>query len=392
MPGKNRGSDNQRKSDYRDKIRVYKVKNVYRALIVLAVIVVIGVIVRIQYLNHVYTGYDVVSEVTRNKSISSYDKRLGSSVLTYSKDGAHLTDAKGNVLWNQTYEIQDLQLELSGSTVAIGNYNGRDIYVLNEKEQLCKISTTMPIKNIAVAENGTLTAVIHDTDVTYLNTYNPHGEIIFNGQSYMSSSGYPAALALSPNGKLLAVAYLRVDGAVKTSVAFYNFGSVGENYSDYLVSGFDYADMIVPEIGFLSDSIAYAVGDGRLMIYSGDERPTVKAEYLYDKEIKSVYSGNGHVGLVFISDRDDSRYRMDVYDVSGGLTGKYYFNTEYTDIFFEKTDFVIYNETECLIRTYEGKDKFVGEFKTSVNVMVPTDKAYRYIIANDTEIYTIQMN
>lgn len=378
---------------YQDKIRMYKTKNLYRALLVVVILAVIAVIIRIQYMNHVYTGYDVVSQVERQKSIDARDVRLGKSVLTYSKDGAHLTDAKGNVLWNQTYEIQDIKVKTGAGVVAIGNYNGRDIYVLNEKEQLCTISTTMPIRNLTVSENGYTTAVIYDTNVTYLNTYDEKGNEIFSGQNHMSNSGYPAAISLSPNGKLLQVAFMYVDaGMVKTRVAFYNFGPVGDNNKDYLVSGFDYTDMIVPEVGFLSNSTAYAVGDGRLMIYSGDEQPGVKAEYLYDQEIRSVYSGNGYVGLVFMSDKQDSRYKLVVYNNAGNLEGEYYFDIDYSEIFFEKNDFVIYNDTECLITTYEGKEKFNGNFSEAISVMVPTDKAYRYIIGTDKELQTIQLN
>ena len=297
-----RSSGNSR--GYKDKIRIYKVTNLYRALLIIAVIAVIAVIIRIQYKNHVYTGYSVVTEAERQKASDARDLRLGTSILTYSKDGAHLTDAKGNIPWNQTYEIQDVVLDISGSVVAIGNYNGRDIYVLNEKEQLCKISTTMPIRNLAVSENGTTTVIIYDTSVTYINTYDSTGNLIFSGQAHMSGSGYPAAVALSPNGKMLEVSYIYVDaGTVKTTVAFYNFGSVGDNYKDYLVCGYDYTDTIVPEVGFLSNTTSYAVADSRLMIYSGDEQPSVKSEYMYDREIRSVFSGSGHVGVVTLSDK-----------------------------------------------------------------------------------------
>ena len=386
-----RNSENSR--GYKDKIRIYKVTNLYRALLIIAVIAVIAVIIRIQYKNHVYTGYSVVTEAERQKASDAKDLRLGTSILTYSKDGAHLTDAKGNIPWNQTYEIQDVVLDISGSVVAIGNYNGRDIYVLNEKEQLCKISTTMPIRNLAVSENGTTTVIIYDTSVTYINTYDSAGNLIFSGQAHMSGSGYPAAVALSPNGKMLEVSYIYVDaGTVKTTVAFYNFGSVGDNYKDYLVCGYDYTDTIVPEVGFLSNTTSYAVADSRLMIYSGDEQPSVKSEYMYDREIRSVFSGSGHVGVVTLSDKKENKYRLDVYNAAGELDGSFYFDTDYSEIFFEKDDFVIYNDSECRIISYDGKSKFEGNFSTSVNVMVPTDRAYRYLITDDTAMRIIQLD
>lgn len=393
MFNKNGKTGNTPKADYKEKILAYRTKNIYRALLVIAVIIFVVIIVRVQYINHVYTGYEIISDNERTDSGESTDIRLGDSILTYSKDGAHLSDSKGNVLWNQTYEIQDLKIAMNSGTVGIASYNGRDIYVLNEEKQLYHISTTMPIRNLCVAEDGTSTAVIYDTDVTYLNTYNSAGEMIFSGQTHMSGSGYPAAIALSPNGKLLCVGYMYVDaGTVKTTVAFYNFGSVGDNYTDYLVSGFDYTDEIVPQVGFLSNSLAYAIADDRIMFYSGDEQPSVKTEYILDREILSAYEGNGYLGVVFASDKDDARYKLNIYNSSAELEGSYYFDIDYTDIFFEKNDFVVYSESECLIRTYDGRDKFEGKFDESVKVMLPTDKAYCYIIAGNSSIETIQLN
>lgn len=392
--GMNKGQGSEEHRSFKDKIRIYRVQNLYRALLIIAIVAVVAIIIRVQYVNHVYTGYTVVSEVERTKASDASDVRLGSSILTYSKDGAHLTDSKGTIPWNQTYEIQDITIDIDGGVVAIGNYNGRDVYILDEKQQLCKISTSMPIRNVCVSESGNSTVVIYDTDVTYLDTYDAKGELLYSGQAHMTGSGYPAAIALSPNGKMLAVSYIYVDaGTVKTSVAFYNFGPVGDNYKDYLVGGHDYTDTIVPEVGFLSNSTAYAVADNRLMFYVGDEQPTPTAEYQQysDKEIRSVYSGSGHLGIVLNSDKEDYKYRMDVYDSKGSLTGNFYFDIDYNDIFFEKNDFVIYNESECLIKTYEGRTKFEGSFDSTVNVMMPTEKAFRYVITDDKSIKTIQL-
>ena len=104
--------------------------------------------------------------ISREVSSDATDIRLKNSILTYSKDGAHCTDAKGNVKWNQTYVIQDVKIATCGDVAAIGSYNGREIYVQNTDKQLGTITTTMPIRNITVAETGRVTAVLADTDVS----------------------------------------------------------------------------------------------------------------------------------------------------------------------------------------------------------------------------------
>ncbi len=389
--GKFRGTG-QENGDYRERIREYRRKNFYRGILLTALVAAVFAIVYLVASLHVYTDYEIMSSSERTVISGSTDRRLGKSILTYSSDGAHCTASDGSLRWNQTYEIQDLKCKTQDGTAAFASYNGRNIYVLDEKVQLGNFETNMPIRDIAVSRSGHVVAVLTDSNVTWINTYRPDGSKICEYQAHMSNSGYPQAVALSPSASLLTISFLYVDaGAIKSSVAFYNLGSVGENYNDLLVSGFDYTDMLVPEVGFLSDSVAYAVGDGRLMIYQGLETPTTKVEYLFDSEVKAVYSENGYLGLVFLSDDPAYRYMIRIYNSQGNSEGVFYFDMEYKDVLFEKSDFVIYNESQCLIQTYDGREKFNGSFRKSVSVMIPTEKAYRYLLVSDDSLDVVQL-
>ena len=382
----------QKKTGYREKIFRHKLSNVYRFLLVLVAVIALVALVMVQYRKHIYTDYDVVASVPRENASGAVDRRLGQAILTYSKDGAHCTDTKGNVTWNQTYEIQDIKLAISGNTVAIGSYNGRSIYVQNAEKQLTEITTTMPIRNLTVSESGYVTAVLDSTDVALLNTYNVNGEMIYQGQAHMTESGYPAAVSLSPNGELLCVAYWYVDaGILKTNIAFYNFGPVGENVNDYMVSVYSYTDTLIPQVQFMNNSTAFAVGDNRLTIYSGSHTPVETAGFLIDEEIISVFYSDKYIGLVFRAEDSDKLYRMDVFDTAAEKVGSFDINIEYTDIFFDQDTFVAYNETECMIMTMDKIAKFAGEFSETVRLMLPTSGAYKYLLVTDDSIETIQL-
>lgn len=382
----------QNQRNYKDKIKKHKLTTMYRIMLLVVVILAIVLLIYIQYKRHVYTGYDTIESIPRQKASDAIDIRLEDSVLTYSKDGAHCTDAKGNVTWNQTYEIQDIKLATCQDVVAIGNYNGRSIYLGNTKKQLGEINTTMPIRDLTVSATGNVTAVLADTDITWISTYNSEGENIFNGRTYMYNSGYPADVTLSPNGELLAVSYVYVDaGVVKTNVAFYNFGPVGANKSDFLVGGYTYSDMLVPMVQFMNNETMFAVGDGRLMFFKGDQIPVSAREDILNEEVQSVFYNENYVGLVFLSDDANARYRMDVYNTETEKIGSYYFDIEYNDIFFGEDNFVVYNETECAIMTFAGMEKYNGNFSKTVDLMLPVGSAYKYILVTEQSIDTIQL-
>lgn len=388
---KEREKRENKQSGYKEKIFKHKLTSVYRILLVIAGAAALIVLVIVQYKRHVYTDYDIVSSVARESVNNTVDMRLGNSILTYSRDGAHCTDARGQVAWNQTYQIQDVLVVTSGDTVAIGEYNGRNIYVQNSQQQLGVITTTMPIQGIAVSASGAVTAVLKDTNKTLIRTYNYDGELLAEGEARMNDAGYPAAICLSPSGELSCVAYIYLDaGVIKTHLAFYNLSKVGDNYPDQMIGSDSYTDLI-PYIQFMNNNTFFAVGDGCLRIYTGSHQPSLEAGHMYAEEVQSVFYNEEYVGLMFRSDDSDYLYRLDVYNTAAQKVNSFYYNIEYTDVFFDRDNIVVYNETDCVITTMDKIEKFHGSFSKSVRLMLPGNSAYRYILVTESSIDTIQL-
>lgn len=381
----------KKQADYKEKIARHKMASTYRVLLLIAILIAFAVLLVIQYKRRVYTDFDIIAAVPRESISGSTDVRLADGILTYSKDGAHCMDARGNVRWNQTFEIQDVVLATSGNMAAIGEYNGRSIYLADSEKLIGEITTTMPIRGLAVSEAGYVAAVLADTDVTWIKIYDSSGNEKNEGRTHMDDSGYPMAISLSPNGELLVVSFVYVDaGILKTKIGIYNLGPVGTNYSDHLVSTYAYTDMLVPYVRFVDNDTAFAVGDSRLMIYSGGHVPAAEAEHLYDREIQAVFSSDRYIGLVFLSEGNENRYQLKVYDTESSSEREFYFDMEYTDILFGKDDFVIYNETECQIMTMGGIEKYRGSFSKSVRLMI-SEGNYKYLLATDDSLDTIQL-
>ena len=163
-------------------------------------------------------------------------------------------DIKGNAVWNQTFEMQNPIVDVCQNVVAIGDYNGRVIYVMNTSGIMGSITTNRPIRDFCVASNGVVAVVLDDNDVTQICLYDSQGEELVTFRTTMKDSGYPVNVSISPSGELACVSYLFVDsGQMKSSVALYNFGPVGKNNVNNYVSGYDYQNSIVPFTRFLDD-------------------------------------------------------------------------------------------------------------------------------------------
>ena len=99
---------------YKKKIVRHKLTAWYRVLLILFLLAAVIVFMAVRYKNHIYMDYDTLSSIKRETVTGARDVRLGDAVLTYSKDGAHCTDIKGEVSWNQTFEIQNAKLAVCG--------------------------------------------------------------------------------------------------------------------------------------------------------------------------------------------------------------------------------------------------------------------------------------
>ncbi len=389
---KNKNKEKKNRIHYLEKIKSHKFMIFYRSILVFALVTAAVAVMLIQWKNKIYTQSVTVSSITTNKPQNGNLVAFSEYILTYSKDGASCMDGKGNAVWNETFEMQNPMVDICRDVVAIGDYNGRNIYIMNTGGAIGEITTNRPIRNFCVAANGVVAVILDESGLTYVYLYDKNGKELVRIRTTMKDSGYPFSVSLSPNGKLLCISYLFVDsGELKSSVAFYNFGEVGQNKTDNYVSGYDYLDVIVGYTRFLDERTLFAVSDDRIMFFEGEQKPVSIAECLLNEDVQKIYYGKENVGLVFNSLDGNSRYRLDIYNKTGQLVRSIGFDMEFTDIVFAEDQIIIYNESECQVYNMNGVEKYAGYFEKAVYTLIPTSSAYRYILVTTDSIDTIEL-
>ena len=381
-----------KREHYSDKIVKYRLRRLYQGALIAVVIAAVAAAAWITQKNRVYTEYATVESYERNVSSSAKTVALGDYVLTYSNDGASCFDAKGKAIWNETYEMQDPILAICNTTIAFGDYNGRNIYVMNEQGILGEIATNMPIRALSVAENGVVAAVLDDSDITWIYLYNSKGEIAIRFKTTMSQFGYPINISLSPNSNLAMVSYIsEEEGAVKSSVAFYNFGEVGQNEVDNYMSGYNYPS-VVPYVSFMTSELAFAVADDRLAFYEGAQKPVSKSEVMLEEEVRSVYHNDTYVALVSYDTTGGNKYMINVYDSTGKSCLRQGFDVEYRNVVLKGETIYIYGEAECCIYSLSGVEKFNGTLDKSISLLLPGDSVKRFTVVSQDSIDEMELN
>lgn len=387
---KEKYEDNQ--AEFRRKLRKHKLAILYRVLLIVAILAASIVAVYYNYQRMVYASYDVLRKLDYTQSPNSHFLNLNGSVLRYSQDGASLYNMDSKMLWNETFEMQNPMVDVCGDYIAIGDYKDAVIYVFNGTGLRGKIDTAIPVRNFCVSGTGNVAAVLEDDDVTWVKLYDETGTNIASDRTTMAKSGYPVNVDISDNGIILAVSYLYIDsGIISSSVAYYNFGAVGQNEIDNLVSGYNYSDTIVSYLEFMNESTSFAVGDNTMAIFSGDQKPEKVFEMPVEKQILSVFNNEEYIGLVFEGEEGQLPFCLEVYDKSGNLVLTQQFELEYTDILFHKDLAIIYNANECLIYNMKGLKKFEGNFKESAITLIPTVNKSKFLLVSGDGMEEIQL-
>ncbi|WP_026664683.1 DUF5711 family protein [Butyrivibrio sp. FC2001] len=378
---------------YQERIRKHRIAVAIRTVVVIAATALIVAGVYVSWRDKHFTESNITSSVKIADASGAKAINLAGYVLTYSKDGASCIDSSGQQLWNQTYQMQNPTIHTCKDVVAIGDYNGHNIYVANTGGALGEIDTNLPIRDFCVASQGVVAAVLDDKNVTWIYLFDPSGKELASFKTTMQDSGYPVDISISPSGELVCVSYLKADsGKLKTSVAFFNFGDVGQNLADNYASGYDYPDVVVPYVQFMNDSKIFAVADDRLMFFSGKEVPTSQTESLTgDEEIKSVFYSDNYVGVVFVNNTDEGAYRLQIYGETGNLDTTIYFDTEYVDVLFDNGQIIVYGEDEYILYDMKGTEKFRGTFDRAVKVMVPTNVRSKFLLVTERSLDTLEL-
>ena len=375
--------------EYKQKIREHRLKILKRTLVTaLIVFVIIAGLFLFLALRH-YEDFDVNSTVERSDTAATIFEEFQGNILKYSNDGALYTDTYNERIWNQTYEMAKPTIDMCEDYLAIYDKKGTQIYIMTSQGLVSNIETTMTIEQVSIAAQGTVAVLMGDQSNSYLVVYDKNGKELVNGAIYGEDGGYPIAIALSNDAIKLAVSMLYInDGNVKKTIAFYNFGSVGENEIDRIVSANSFSDMVIPQLDFVSDDRMVAYGDSEIAIFEGTQKPKLAQEIPLTGEAKSIFNNNKYVGVVYSNNDEKLTHHVAVYDMHGFTVMEKDFSQEYTEIgFLSNNEVCILNDHSCDIYTVRGIYKFHYDFDEELYKVISggTGLNYTIILENSTE-------
>lgn len=364
--------------EYKRKLRAHH--RHIRIVIICIVLVIIAAIVALKiYLDKKeYTEFETVSEIEREQGAFSEYLRFASGFIKYNFDGATYIDSGGNMIWNQPYELEEPVVNISTKYAAVNEKNGKKLYIMSDTKACTAIEVTKPIKRVSVSDNGVAAVLMEEEGVGHIVLYSDAGEILANGELYTKNIGYPMDLAISSDGRLLAVDMLSINGAkLATGIIFYNFGNVGRNEVDNIVGSYSYEGLMVPRILYMKDDYAVAFSTEEVIVFSGSQKPEEYARYPITGEAKSIFYDAEHFGFVF-------KDRVDVYSPSGGKIYSCEDDFDRCSVeFMDSTEIAVVGEDRIGIYDMSGIKRLQTQSNDGVVMVLPRFATHYLFVRSD---------
>lgn len=352
-------------------------------VLILAVVLVYALVKN----NKVASSYEVVTSMSRGDDTSVYYRMMRKGMVKYSKDGVAMTNKSGTVLWNQTYEMASPTMTSAGDYVAVGDIGANTIYIFNEYGQLGRVSTDVPIQEIQISEQGVVAAVLSDISSNYINLYDKQGNSLGSIKASLENTGYPLAIALSPDASKLAVSYLIVNsGSMQSRIVFYDFSDVE---GDHLLDTQE-LEGLYPKAAFLDSREVVLFGEKGFVLYQADSKK-IETQENFESEINSVFCTDQKLGFIFKNEDDNGKYRMEIYNKAGKKSSTYYFDLDYSGLTADDDEVILYNDEEMLIYQMGGRVRFRGTFNTAVTGVMPSWEDGLYWLIDDQSLREIRI-
>ena len=328
-----------------------------------------------------FDSYDVISTVERKDTSASMFSYFDGNIVEYSNDGIVCMDRKGNLIWNQAFEMSSPMLDICEEYLIMYDKEGTKIYVMNKQGAVDQIGTSKPIQTACVAEQGTVAVLMKEDSASDVKLFDKNGKELAGGQFYLSKGAIPIDIAFSKDAKKLAVDMVDItNGKVCTTISFYNFGSVGQNEIDNNVGTYAYEDLFIPEIEYMDENQMIAIGDKKLLIFGGTQKPELDKEIEWEQTITSVFYNDRYLGVTYNNEEEEFSHHIMVYDAKGKVVMENDTSIVYDEIsFLENDEICVLNDHECELFTKHSIKKFSYTFDMPIYSVLSTNVADEYV-------------
>ena len=355
---------------------------------VLISVLLVGIYI---FKNTTYNHIEIVTNYGNDSTHGGNYIEYAGGILEYSRDGIAMLTNQGEELWNQPCQMDNPIADVCKDAVVVADQGGTSIYVFHKDGLKGEIQTTRPIERVSVSAQGIVAAILQEEENPRVMCYDAKGNVLVEHKTSFVNTGYPIAVDLSQDGKMLMVSYLCAQGnGVVSRVAYYDFGENKSENEDKLVSQTEYKDTVIPTVYFINKNKSLFVTDRSLVLYEGLEEPKEKAVIKVNREIQRIDYNEKYIALVTKNSKGTG-YELSLYRTDGKQLMHVPIDAEYATMKVSGKQVILYDESKCAIYNASGICKFQGALEMQVLDIFAIPGANKYMVISAGGFQEIQL-
>ncbi|HEX3076796.1 MAG TPA: DUF5711 family protein [Lachnospiraceae bacterium] len=340
-----------------------------------------------------YNSYEVEHTTVRQDSNTVKYVSYKDKLLKYSRDGVAVLEPSGKVLWNASYDMRHPQIAICKSYIAIADIGYKQLNVYDGKGNEYPITTTLPIIDVAVAEQGVVAVTVEGEDYNQVLLYYAlTGEVLVQTQTGVQDEGYPIDIAISHDAKKMVSDYFVIQGGViETDVSFYNFSDVGDNKESQLVGGIKKPKIVTQDVEFINNTTVLLCEENGFSVYRMKEIPSEIFSKTYKREIASIFYTDEYVGCILKNEDEKEGNQLLLYNIDGKKEVDRSIKFGYTNVQMSGEDIIFNTENNIVILDTNGNTKFKYTFDREISYVMPVNDRDEYVVIDDQNIEQIRL-
>lgn len=375
-------------------------KNKYRYVILIVVaIIAVGLVYSFVIRPHKYryNGGQVKLESIYSNALTDGFIHLAvkdNHIYECSKNGLTKKNRKGELIWSKSFYMVSPIMSSSKKYIAIGELNGKNVYVFDQDKLQYEVKESSPIYNISINDLGYLVVVLEKEDQNIIKYYNNTGELLIARRTVFQTDGYPIDVKVSNDITKMVTGYASIaKNRLQSNVTFFGFGDKYDKYDEKIVGGEVFEDSLISDFIWLSDRKVVAVFDNYLVVYDWEKEPEKIAQIPLDAELKKLVTTDNEIVALYgqstNNNGQETEDRLVTYDFSGKVIMNQQFEQSIRDLVGYRDSY--YVVTGDHIICFKGsKREWFADTHLLINHLYPlNDQIYVVLTNNEYKILRI---
>lgn len=204
-------------------------------------------------------------------------------IIWVTEDGIKAMTIEGEEIWADTHTLDNISIAQRAPYFAVSHNGSNTVSIFDTYGKKTDVDFANPVIYFSLNKQGDLVVIESTRDGHVVSAYDEKGHSLgVKRVTYIQDVGHPTVAEISPDGKMILIAYLNTaDAQITSNIIAMEIGSGEVAEADNILYGETYQNTIISEIEFINQNTWVAIGDNSMIFNAIDGSQINKISNMY---------------------------------------------------------------------------------------------------------------